>query len=243
MRIVVALVLLAGVRVSPAETARVLPGPRPSGEVVLPNGRTLTPAGIQTKVGSYPFGLALTSDGRRVVVASTGVAHQSLQLLDAKSGKTLHAVPVEKSWLGLVLSPDGTRAYLAGANTNAVHVFSIEKDRLAPLEDVSVVSAEDGRKDPIPSGLALSADGKTLWATRVLADDVVRVDLATRSDWGTSSTRTRSASPPGCARPASSGTIETTAFGARAAWRKASRARLSSPPTNVNEPSTTICGV
>ncbi|HEV8268643.1 MAG TPA: YncE family protein, partial [Thermoanaerobaculia bacterium] len=181
MRVGLALLLLAVVRPSIAETPRVLPGPRPSGEIVLPNGRTLTPTGVQTAVASYPFGLALAADGRRLVVASTGVAHQKLQLLDAKTGALLHAVPVEKSWLGLVLSPDGTRAYLAGANTNAIHVFTIEKDHLAPLEDVPIVSAGEERKDPIPSGLALSQDGKTLWATRILADDVVRVDLATRS--------------------------------------------------------------
>ncbi len=158
---------------------RVVPGPLPSGEVQLPNGRRLTPTGLQTPVASYPFALAVAAGGNRLVVASTGMYDQSLQLLDARSGKLLDAFPVRRSWLGLALSPDGRHAYLSGAKENSIHVFRVEKDRFAAEAPLPVTTPGDGKKDALPSGLAVSPDGKRLWAARVLADDVVELDLGT----------------------------------------------------------------
>src|SRR5512144_1864171 len=86
---------------------RVVPSRLPTGEVQLPNGRLLTPTGTQTEVSPYPFALALTPDGSRVVVACTGADDQSLHLLDAASGKLVFKQPLPHSWLGLALSPDG----------------------------------------------------------------------------------------------------------------------------------------
>src|SRR5512135_1070972 len=98
-RLAVAL-LLACPRVPLAAESPVLPGTLPSGAVQLPNGRLLTPTGRQVSVASDPFAMALSPDGGRLVVASTGATDQSLQLLDARAGTLLHAVPVRRSWLG-----------------------------------------------------------------------------------------------------------------------------------------------
>jgi len=182
------LFLLAAAALAPSlllAAERVVPGPTPSGEIQLPNGRMLTPTGLQAPVASYPFALAVAAGGSRLVVASTGVLDQQLQLLDAKTGKLLDAAPVKRSWLGLALSPDGRRAYLAGAKEKKVHVFRIEGDRLAPEAAIPVTTPEDGKKDALPSGLAVSPDGKFLFAARVLADDVAKVDLASGRVVGT----------------------------------------------------------
>ena len=158
---------------------RVVPATLPSGEIQLPNGRMLTPTGLQAPVASYPFALAVVPGGSRLVVASTGAADQSLQLLDAKTGKLVHSVPVRRSWLGLALSLDGQRAYLAGAKEKKIHVFRIESDKFMPEAAISVTTPEDGKKDALPSGLAVSPDGKYLFAARILSDDVAKIDLAT----------------------------------------------------------------
>ena len=92
----------------PAQAAdRVVPGKLPTGETLLPNGRLLTPTGTQTEVAPYPFALALTPDGRRVVVACTGADEQSLQLLDAATGKTLAVVGSKSATLSLSLILSG----------------------------------------------------------------------------------------------------------------------------------------
>src|SRR5512143_3833787 len=112
------LALLAAAALAPSlllAAERVVPATLPSGEVQLPNGRRLTPTGIQASVASYPFALAVAAGGGRLVVASTGVTDQTLQLLGARTGKLVDAAPVRRSWLGLALSPDGRRVYLAGA--------------------------------------------------------------------------------------------------------------------------------
>lgn len=159
--------------------SRVVPGPLPGGEIQLPSGRKLTPTGLQVPVAPYPFALALVPGGKRLVVASTGASDQALQLLDARTGKLLHAVSVPRSWLGLALSPDGKRVYLSGAKQKKVHVFRIDGDRFAAEPAIPVTTPDDAGKDALPSGLAVSADGRSLWVTRIRADDVVRIDLGT----------------------------------------------------------------
>ncbi|MGZ6970922.1 MAG: alkaline phosphatase family protein, partial [Thermoanaerobaculia bacterium] len=158
---------------------RVVPSRLPSGEIQLPNGRLLTPTGEQTEVSPYPFALALTPDGRRVVVACTGADDQSLHLLDAATGKHLAKQPLEHSWFGLALSPDGVRAYVAGAKGKNVLVYRLDADRLLAEEPISLKRPEDGPKvDATPGGLAISPDGAALWIARILANDVVKIDLA-----------------------------------------------------------------
>jgi DNA-binding beta-propeller fold protein YncE len=160
---------------------RVVPGLLPSGEIQLPNGRLLTPTGAQTEVSPYPFALALTPDGTRVVVACTGADDQSLHLLDAASGKRLFKQPLPHSWLGLALSPDGARAYVAGAKGKNVLVYRLARNRFVAEEPISLKRKGDGPKlDATPGGLAISPDGSALWVARTLANDLVKIDLAAK---------------------------------------------------------------
>lgn len=179
--VVLAATLATTASAAPPPFPSVVPGPLPSGEIQLPNGRLLTPAGSQTAVLPYPFALSVTPDGRRVVVASTGAADQALQLLDATDGRLLATVPVKKSWLGLALGPGGTTAFLSGANSNAVHLYAVSADRLVETGSIPVTTPADGKRDPLPAGIAVSADGTTLWVARVLADDLLRIDVATKT--------------------------------------------------------------
>ncbi|MEO8587521.1 MAG: alkaline phosphatase family protein [Acidobacteriota bacterium] len=160
---------------------RLVPGRLPTGEMLLPNGRFLTPTGTQTEVAPYPFALALTPDGKRVVVACMGADDQSLHLLDAATGKSLAKEPVKKSWLGLAVSPDGSRVYLAGAGGKNVLVYRLESDRFVPEEPLPLRKGDEQAKlDATPSGLAVTADGKSLWVARLFLNDIVRIDLASR---------------------------------------------------------------
>ncbi len=157
---------------------RLVPGKLATGETLLPSGRLLTPAGTQTAVSPYPFSLAVTPDGARVVVACTGADDPSLHLLDAKTGRALAKEPVKKAWLGLAVSKG--RVYLAGAGGKNVLVYRLEDDRFVAEKAIPLHRPDEPAKlDAIPSGLALSPDGRSLWATRLQLDDAVRIDLAT----------------------------------------------------------------
>ena len=159
----------------------VLPGPLAGGAIQLPNGRLLTPTGSQTSVLAYPFAVAVTPDGRRVLAASTGSGAQALQLLDASNGRLLASLPVKKSWLGLALGPGGKTAFLSGANSNAIHLFTVSADTIAEAGSIPVTTPSDGKRDPIQAGIAVSSDGATLWVARVMADDLLRIDVATKA--------------------------------------------------------------
>ncbi len=160
---------------------RIIPSRLPSGEIQLPNGRLLTPTGTQTEVSPYPFALTLTPDGTRLLVACTGADDQSLHLLNAASGKPLFKQPLPHSWLGLALSPDGARVYVAGAKERNVLVYRLERDRFVAEDPISLKRGDDRPNlDATPGGLALSPDGTALWVARILADDVVKIDLATK---------------------------------------------------------------
>ena len=174
--------LILAFAVSAPAADRLVPGKLPTGEMLLPNGRLLTPSGTQTEVAPYPFALAITPDGRRVVVACMGADDQSLHLVDAANGKTLAKEPVKKSWLGLAVAPDGSRVYVAGAGGKNVLVYRLDNDRFVAEEPIPLRNAGDPAKlDATPSGLAVSADGKNLWVARILLNDLVRIDLASRA--------------------------------------------------------------
>src|SRR5664279_1586800 len=182
LRIVLAASLVLVFSPCARSAERSVPGRLPTGEMLLPNGRLLTPTGTQTEVAPYPFALALTPDGRRVVAACTGADDQSLHLLDTATGRELAKEPVKKSWLGLAISPDGRRVYLAGAGGKNVLVYLLEGDRFVVEKPILLRDDRDPAKlDTTPSGLAVSADGKNLWVARILLNDLVRIDLVSRA--------------------------------------------------------------
>ena len=162
----VPLVLVLAPPLSAAE--RSVPGKLPTGEMLLPNGRLLTPAGTQTEVAPYPFALALTPDGRRVVVACMGADDQSLHLLDAATGKTLAKEPVKKSWLGLAVAPDGSRVYVAGAGGKNVLVYRLENDHFVAEDPISLRKGDEPAKlDATPSGLASCLTGSSPFRSEI----------------------------------------------------------------------------
>ncbi len=171
----------AGPATATPSAPTVLPGPLAGGVIQLPNGRLLTPTGMQTSVLAYPFAVAVTPDGRRVLAASNGSGDQALQLLDASNGRLLASLPVKKSWLGLALSPGGKTAFLSGANSNSVLLFTVSNGAIAEAGSIPVTTPSDGKRDPMPAGIAVSADGATLWVARVLADDLLRIDVSTKA--------------------------------------------------------------
>jgi YVTN family beta-propeller protein len=87
---------------------------------------------------------------------------------------------VKKSWLGLALGPGGKTAFLSGANSNSVLLVTVSAETLVEAGSIPVTTPSDGKRDPIPAGIALSSDGATLWVARVMADDLLRIDVSTK---------------------------------------------------------------
>jgi DNA-binding beta-propeller fold protein YncE len=96
-----------------------------TGQVLLPNGWKLSPAGRSLPLGDLPLNMQLSSSGKLLAVTNNGQSTQSVQLIDPKNEKLLDEVVVKKSWYGLAFSRDEKKLYASGGNDNWILIFNI----------------------------------------------------------------------------------------------------------------------
>src|ERR1700748_912959 len=73
-----------------------------TGQVLLPNGWKLSPAGTALPLGDLPLNMQLSASGRLMAVTNNGESTQSIQLIDPRNEKLLDTKVLSKSWYGLV---------------------------------------------------------------------------------------------------------------------------------------------
>ncbi len=167
---------------------------------VTPANQILTPAGIFISLpGMRPQAIALSPDARLLITA--GLTHE-LMVLDPVTGNEWQRVPfpsgqvrspapvsseildpdgkAQISFTGLVFSPDGARIYLANVSGD-IKVFAVGRDRkISPLFSIPLPTVKArGRTNEIPSGLAVSRDGKKLYVALNLSNRLAELDAAT----------------------------------------------------------------
>ena len=153
-----------------------LPGAMSDGSTLLPNGWRLQPAGKHVKVGNMPLNLTQTPDAKYLVVTSNGLGRPAFSIIDIASWSVKSTLALDHAWYGLAWSPDGKRLYSAGGGQNNVQEFNyadgvITRSRTLALPAVSGES--------FVGGLTVSPDGKTVFATRVFAQSLSSIDVAT----------------------------------------------------------------
>ena len=177
--------LLVGARRGPAPPQ--LPGVAGGGATLLPNGWTIQPAGTHLIVGGLPLNLVETPDHRYAVITNNGLEKPTLTMVDLKLQMVAATVPVDNAWYGLAWDPDGTRLYSAGGAENAVYVFSYEKGTLTsrgkiPLGEPEIAHGwPQGHPSGFTGGLAVSPDGRRLYALQMLGGALTVVDLDKRA--------------------------------------------------------------
>jgi YVTN family beta-propeller protein len=170
----------------------------PGGRTMTPVNQVLTPVGQQVDLpGLRPQALALSPDGQILVTAGktaevvvlsplTGNVLQKASLpsedaTDLGDPVSTHILkPDEKgqlSYTGLAFSPEGTRLYLANVN-GSIKVFKVSKEhRLSSAGTIPLPPANaPRRKAEIPSGLAISGDGKRLYVVLNLSNGLLELD-------------------------------------------------------------------
>lgn len=157
--------------------------------VVLPNGRRITPAGSWTTLAPFAFALAVRPDGQQITIPSIGWPF-SLNIID-RPGSRVAAVqqiprgtansPAVRVHAGVVYSPDDRWLYDATGDTGQVAIYDTanwQKVASIPLD-----GATGGRNysDSFVAAVALSPDGRTLYALDQGNWRVVLIDTATRA--------------------------------------------------------------
>jgi DNA-binding beta-propeller fold protein YncE len=184
---------------TPANTERV--GRHAAGHTVTPVNQVLTPLGRLIELpGLRPQALALSPDGRLLITSGKS---SELLVLDPDTAAIRQRVALpgdlrvepnpavaspnilepdkkgQLSFTGLIFSPDGRRIYLSNVN-GSIKVFTVAPDgRVAPSHSIPLPPAgAPRRKEEIPSGLALSADGSRLYVCANLSNQLLELDPA-----------------------------------------------------------------
>jgi len=174
----------AAVRTPPLQNATSMRAPAgdrpthidPAGETVLPNGRLITPRGVQVNVAPHPYGLALSPDGRTLVTSNSGTAPFSVSIITdlASPQPKVAQIPEgfpkrgtesdpDSVYMGVAIAPDNQTLYVSEGNNGRVGIFD-----LATRQDLGVLSADgafEGKTwaNSLTGELKLSPDGRWLY--------------------------------------------------------------------------------
>lgn len=142
----------------------------------LPTGKLVTPVGDHAPVGSYPLNMALSPDGRYVAVSTAGF-REFLSVLRVADGKVVSQLDFNAKpqgrlrdglYYGLAFSREGGRTFLYASRGAQDLISRYELDAQGALRpsgnDLVVPRWSTGKIPNHPAGLALSANGRILFA-------------------------------------------------------------------------------
>jgi len=151
-------------------------GRQSDGSYLLPTGQYITPAGIHIEVNDRPLGMTLSPDGATLaVVTGSNFSPRAVHLIAAAQSKLIQTLPVGDSFAGVAFSPDGSMLYVGGGQNHDIKMFRrAASGEFAAAGSIAIAGSA-------PSGLALSADGKTLVVALNLKHAVAIVNTETRA--------------------------------------------------------------
>ena len=168
------------------------PGMTKAGAVLLPNGWSLRPAGAQSPLGDFPVALAENPAGPVLAALHAGYGEHEVVMLDASTHKVLGRVTIPHTFAGLVWSPDGRRLYVGGGFDDVIYAFDHAEGLLSGKKTFSYPDHAAFLAEPnpgfgggvrpsqrVPAGLAVSADGGSLWVAAAFGHSLARFDTAT----------------------------------------------------------------
>ena len=141
----------------------------------------LDPAGSSIDLGPLPLAMTLSPDRSRLIFLLNGWREQGIQIVDRRSGAIVQKVSLPAVFLGMAFSPDGKSLYVSGGNQDVIYRFDW-RDGTATLADSISLAFKDPAHSGTryPAGIAISNDGRTLYAAENLADSVAVIDVASR---------------------------------------------------------------
>lgn len=146
--------------------------------ILVPSNQFLRPAGFQVYLPGRPVDLALTPDGKYLLVKNKS----DLDLIRLSDRTIMQTLPFGKSgasFTGICLSPDGTKVYLTDA-MNSIRVAELGKNNIMQWSDPLILPAPDSGGYPVPGGLVLNEKGDKIYVTLSRNNSLGVVNLLNR---------------------------------------------------------------
>ncbi len=170
---------------------RTIAGPETA---TTPQGWFLTPAGKQVQLvdpttgvyGDRPYDIAISPDGKTMIVSNDGQSTQSLMVVDRATGNIVQTIPYtgnEALYIGVTFSPDGKHVYASAGGNNKIRVYDVAGQQLTEKDPIALPLPLSASGQPVnlyAGGLAIAADGKTLYVADNLGDSMNIIDLESR---------------------------------------------------------------
>nr|HPH47099.1 YncE family protein [Chryseolinea sp.] len=160
------------------------------GTTVIPNGRLITPTGKQITVAPHPFGLTISPDGKTIITANSGVGPFSISIITDynSTNSVVKQIPetlnpekglLEAVFMGLAISPDNKKVYVAGGQQNRIYVFDLATSK--KLGEILCDKSFDGTdySDAYIGDLVLNKDGSRLYAIDQIGFRMMVIDTKT----------------------------------------------------------------
>ncbi len=153
------------------------PGPQPDGRVLLSTGWKLTPAGDEVKVETLPMSEAASNDGKYLLVLNGGAHPPSVSVIDIASHRELGRTALPDAWLGLRVAPEGNLVYVGGASSGKVFELTLDPTGALRRTREFAVAAAKNPGSPFIGDVALSPDGRVLYAADLYGDSIAQINL------------------------------------------------------------------
>ena len=154
-------------------------GIQSDGSILVPSNQLLRPAGFQVSLPGRPVDLALTPDGKYLLVKNK----DDLDLIRLSDRKVMQSLPFERSgasFTGICLSPDGNSIYVTDAE-NRICIAGLDKNRIMQWKDPVRLPAPSVGDAPVPGGVILNEKGDKLYVTLSRNNSLGIVDLSDNS--------------------------------------------------------------
>ncbi|PYU62963.1 MAG: phosphoesterase [Acidobacteria bacterium] len=164
-------------------------GPQADGSFVTPTNQVVTPAGTQVNFNGRPVAVAVRPDQKTAAVLVTGGGYSlptwPIVIVDLTTGTVKQQFNPGKTngaYDGVLYSKDGTQLYFSQDNGRVV-VANVAPDGTLSVNTTILLPTASGAVNN--GGLALSADGKTLYVVLNMRNSVCVIDLASNQYAGT----------------------------------------------------------
>ena len=120
-------------------------------------------------VGSYPRGVSVSSDGRKVYVANEG--NNSVSVINTSTNTVTATIPVGSVPLGVSVSPNGSKVYVTNYGLNTVSVIDTTTNTVTATITVGTS----------PEGISVSPDGSKVYVANNNSASVSVINTSTNT--------------------------------------------------------------